>query len=286
LSTGSADWQQVVSRLRDGTSAGAWNLPRSQVADDLAAVLAAPDSMNQGAFGFCGIAAFLRFWARRDPGALAAFAEALYEHGAASFGGYDVVTNEHLRSLDYATAYAAGGMRCPPGQWMIMGAIQNSISPAGFDGTVDRSWLAFLSLHEGAQPHQIASLLKHTGLYQDVDVRIDWASIVAPRIPWLPDPWRPGMSDVLALRPVSDTDIVLEINDAFLHGANPIPPGLLGEVQDDYPNHFVVLTNRFRHHGDHLRGRVWTWASHQDIDVPEQTLLTNYYGAIVCTAHA
>jgi hypothetical protein len=279
-----ADWQQVANQVRDGASAPAWNLPRTQVADDLEGILANPDSVNQGAFGFCGIAAFLRFWARRDPLALARFAAGVYEHGKAEFHGYAVDPNSHLRRLDYATTFAGGSVRCPPGQWMLMGAIQDRISMAGFDGTVDRSWHAFLSLHEGAQPDQIAELFTHTRLYSHVDVRIDWPSIVAPRIPWLPDPWRPGMSDVLALRPVADTDIVLQINDVFLHGANPIPSGLLGELQKDFPNHFVALTNRFTHHGDDLHGRVWTWASHQDLDLPSSTLLKNYYGAIVCTA--
>lgn len=283
MSVHPATWQAVLDAFRGGTAAGAWKLPRDRVADDLQAAIQTPDSIDQGAFGFCGIAAFLRFWAQRDPKAFANFAVEVYEHGAAGFGSYKVDPNGHLRSLDYVSAFAGGGTRCPPGQWMVMSAIQDSISPAGFDGTVDRSWHAFLSLHEGAIPTQIAKLLEAAQCYGKVDNRTDWAALVLPRVPFLPDPWRPTIGDAKALAPGPGCDIILQVNDVILHGASPVPAGLLGEIQDDFPNHFIALASRPAVVKDAVHCRVWTWAGFQDLELPVDRFMTNFYGSIVCT---
>jgi hypothetical protein len=284
MSVHPATWQSVLDVFRSDGAAGAWKLPRGRVADDLAAAVQNPDSIDQGAFGFCGIAAFLRFWARRVPEAFAIFATEVFDHGAAAFGSYRVDPNPQLRAHDYMTAFARAGTRCPPGQWMVMAAIQDSISPAGFDGTVDRSWYAFRSLHEGAIPHQIAKLLQDSGCYRKVDNRTDWASLLLPRSRFLPDPWRPTVGDATALSPGARSDIVLQVNDVILHGASPIPAGLLGDVQDDFPNHFVALASRPTVAGDTLQCRVWTWAGFQDLKLPVHTFMANFYGSIVCTA--
>ena len=283
ITSDSTTGQGIVAAFRARAGGGAWNLPRARVADDLEAVIGAPDSIDQGAFGFCGIAAFLRFWVGRDPAAFATFATTVYEQGAASFSTYKVDPSHRLRTLDYADAYAHHGTRCPPGQWMVMAAIQDSISPAGFDGTVDRSWHAFLSLHEGAVPAQIAKLLADTRLYRSVENRTDWASLVLPRIPFVPDPWRPTLGDAKGLCPGASCDVVLQVNDLILHGASPIPPGLLADVRDDFPNHFIALASRPALVGDALRCRVWTWAGFQELDLPADRFMANYYGAIVCT---
>jgi hypothetical protein len=277
-------WQSIVTAFRERGGGGAWNLPRARVADDLEAAILAPDSINQGAFGFCGIAAFLRFWTRRDPHAFAAFAISVYERGAAAFTTYKVDPNAHLRSLDYVASFDNGGTRCPPGQWMVMSAIQDSISPAGFDGTVDRSWHAFLSLHEGAIPAQIAKLLEDTHRYSKVDNRTDWLSIALPRAPFLPDPWRPTIGDAKRLSPGSSCDIILQVNDIILDGASPIPPGLIADVRDDFPNHFIALETKPSVVDDVVHCRVWTWGGFQDLATPVDRFMANYYGGIVCTA--
>ncbi len=278
-----AGWEPVLAAFRARTAAGAWHLDRGRVADDLEAVLQAPDSIDQGAFGFCGIAAFLRFWIHRDPAAFATFATAVYDHGAASFSTYHVNPGADLRGRDYAADFTTGNTRCPPGQWMVMGAIQDSMSPGGFDGSVDRSWYAFLSLHEGAMPSQIGKLLQDTRRYGHVDNRTDWASLLLPRVPFLPDPWRPSIGDATALAPGAGCDVVLYVNDVILHGSLPVPPGLVGSVRDDFPNHFIALETPLVLDGDTLHGRVWTWAGFQDLALPRDRFLTNYYGAIVCT---
>jgi hypothetical protein len=275
-------WNEILAALGAGDTAGAWNLPRARVVSDLEAMLAAPDSIDQGAFGFCGIAAFLRFWSHRRPAAVATFASAVYEHGAAAFGTYHVNPGAHLRGYDYVTAYATGSTRCPPGQWMLMGAIQDSISPAGFDGTVDHSWTAFLSLHEGANPHQIATLLHDTGMYAGIDTRVDWEAILLPRTPFTPDPWRPSLADARALAPGPACDVILNINDGFLPGASPAPKGIAGDLAGDQPNHFVALATPLTVSGSNIQGRIWTWAGFRDLDVPSARFMDSYYGAIVC----
>jgi hypothetical protein len=274
-------WQGLLTSFRGRDRGDAWNLPRSAVADDLEAAILAPDSIDQGAFGFCGIAAFLRFWVKRDPRAFTAFATAVYEQGEAAFSSYRVDPNRRLREREYAADFAHHGTRCPPGQWMVMAAIQDSISVAGFDGSVDRSWHAFLSLHEGAMPSQIATLLADARCYRKVDNRTDWAAIVLPRSRFLPSPWKPDIDDVTALAPGRSCDVILQINDLILHGANPVPPGLVGEIADDFPNHFVAMASKPRVSAGHLRCRVWTWAGFQDLDLPVDRFLANYYGAIV-----
>jgi hypothetical protein len=274
-------WNSQIGALGAGDSAGAWNLPRAQVASDLQAMLEAPDSVDQGAFGFCGIAAFLRFWSQRRPGAVARFARAVYEHGSAAFGSYHVSPRLSLRRYDYMAAYATGRTRCPPGQWMLMGAIQDSISPAGFDGSVDASWTAFLSLHEGANPHQIATLLRDTGMYAQVDTRVDWEAVVMPRLPFAPDPWRPSLADAEALAPGPACDVILDINDGFLPGASPAPKGIVGDLERDQPNHFVALVSPLAVSGETIRGRIWTWAGVRDLELPAAQFMSSYYGAIV-----
>src|SRR6476646_3206183 len=128
MSDSAPTWHGLLAAFRARSGGDAWKLPRDRVADDLAAAIGAPDSIDQGAFGFCGIAAFLRFWIRRDPDAFTAFAIAVFEHGSASFGSYKVNPNAHLRGVDYVAVFEGGGARCPPGQWMVMAAIQDSIS--------------------------------------------------------------------------------------------------------------------------------------------------------------
>jgi hypothetical protein len=170
---------------------------------------------------------------------VARFARAVHEHGSAAFGSYHVSPRLSLRRYDYMAAYATGRTRCPPGQWMLMGAIQDSVSPAGFDASVDASWTAFLSLHEGANPHQIATLLRDTGMY----ARVDWEAVVMPRLPFAPDPWRPSLADAEALAPGPAGDVILDINDGFLPGASPAPKGIVGDLERDQPNHFVALVS-------------------------------------------
>src|SRR4029077_10775673 len=127
-------WQGLLASFRGRAGPGAWNLTRATVANDLEAVVLDPDSIDQGAFGFCGIAAFLRFWAKRDPRGLMAFAVTVYEQGAAAFSSYRVDPKRTLRERGHAAERAHHGTRCPAGQWMVMAAIQDSISVAGFDG--------------------------------------------------------------------------------------------------------------------------------------------------------
>jgi hypothetical protein len=78
-------------------------------------------------------------------------------------------------------------------------------------------------------------------------------------------------------------DIVLQVNDTILHGASPIPKNLLGDIQDDFPNHFTALASRPKVAGENVNLRVWTWAGFQDLDLPVNTFMTNFYGSIVCT---
>ena len=78
-------------------------------------------------------------------------------------------------------------------------------------------------------------------------------------------------------------DIILQVNDTILHGASPIPKNLLGDIQDDFPNHFIALASRPKLAGDDVQLRVWTWAGFQDLDLPVDTFMANFYGSIVCT---
>jgi hypothetical protein len=161
-----------------------------------------------------------------------------------------------------------------------MGAIQDHISIAGFDGTVDQSWTRFINLHEGANPWDLVPLYEHTGLYAEVDTRVDWTAIVFPREPWLPFP-RPTLADALALHPAPSCDVTLFINDAFLAGS-AIPAGWLGRLQLDYPNHYVALASPLTLVDGYVGGRVWTWGGFQDLHVAEGQFLRNYFGAVVC----
>jgi hypothetical protein len=274
-------WQAQLDRFRKNPAAGAWALPRERVADDLAALLAAPDSLNQGPFGFCGIAAVLRFWLRRDPDAVARFACELYDHGTSPIGGVRVTANERLRKRDYL-ADLAHDDRCPPGQWMVLGAIQDHIAVGGFFGTPDQSWTSFIDLHEGSNPRDLVPLLKATGLYRDVDDRVDWTSIVLPRLPWTPFP-RPSLKDALALAPGDTSDVILLVNDCFLAGGG-IPSGWLGRIQLDFPNHYVALQTPLTVTDGYVTGRIWTWADYQDLHVGQAQFLRNYYGSVVSAA--
>jgi hypothetical protein len=277
-------WQSGLAAFRARPGRGAWNLDRARVAGDLEAAITEPDAVDQGAFGFCGIAAFLRCWARRDPDAFTRFAADLYEHGAAAFTGYKVNPNPSLRAHDYEAAFATGKTRCPPGLWMVMGSIQDSISLAGFDGTVDRSWYSFLCLHEGAIPFQIAKLFADTRCYTSIDNRTDWQAIILPRLWFLPNRWQPSIGDARSLTPGPSCDVVLQINDVILHGGSPAPKGLPGAIGEEFPNHFVALASPVSVSGDDVGLRVWTWGGFQDLEMPVKRFMDNYYGAIVCTA--
>jgi len=274
-------WQAQLDRFRKNPAAGAWALPRDRVADDLAGLLAEPDSLNQGPFGFCGIAAVVRFWLHRDPDAFARFACELYDHGTAPAGGVSITANATLRKRDYLADLARDD-RCPPGQWLVLGAIQDHIAVGGFFGTPDQSWTSFIDLHEGCNPRDLVPLLRATGLYRDVDDRVDWTSIVLPRLPWSPFP-RPSLKDVLALAPGDASDVILLVNDCFLAGGG-VPSGWLGRIQLDFPNHYVALQTPLTVQDGYVTGRVWTWAAYQDLRVGQGQFLRNYYGAVVSDA--
>lgn len=217
-----------ISDFRSRSVASPWKLDRGLMADRLEEILANPDTIQQGALGLCGVAAFLRAWILNDHLAVARFALDLYERGKSHINAYEVNPCDDLLNCDYsAIQWLVDGKPappCPPAEWMIMSALQDEANiVVDFEGSPGKG---------GGQTYgDVAGWFEATDLYTKVDQQF-------PTIPVMLPYNTPGINHLLGLHPDDDTDVVLNIHSKLI--ANP-DDSLFAFITNDIPNHFIGL---------------------------------------------
>lgn len=99
------DWlrTQPVTQLK---------LPPDKFAERLNALVDAPQTLRQGAYGWCLSAAFMNSALRRFPDEIVRFGLDLYTNGAAELGDIDITMSSAFRAFDYPAEIKAAGL--PP----------------------------------------------------------------------------------------------------------------------------------------------------------------------------
>lgn len=145
-------------------------LPPDKFAERLRALVDAPQTLRQGAYGWCLSAAFMHSALRRFPDEIVKFGLDLYTNGAAVLGDIDVTMSEAFRGFDYPAEIEA--LRLDPrnrdlyleshADWLVM---------AGFQEDVSSLVTLTGSLHDppaGFTTGALVDLFKDSGLYADV----------------------------------------------------------------------------------------------------------------------
>ena len=237
-----------------------WRLDRVDVAQRLEQLLEDPDSVRQGDFGFCGIAAFLRYWASRDPDAVARFTIELFNRGKSKIGTYSVEPCEELLHCDYV----ALNTNCPSTDWMIMGALQDSENAVlDFEGSPDESWAL------GANSGEVAEWLDACDVYDDVGDECNGF-------------FTKDVSNLRRLQPSDTTDVICCVNATFMRRYHSLEAQTL--LRKQFPSHFFGLNEAVVESGGEMWLEYWTWASSYTHVYPITDIRRDYYGAVVAKA--
>ena len=268
---------QAISLFRQRTSASPWALDRGQVADRLLELIEYPDSLQQGAIGLCGPAAFLRAWILNDHLAVVQFAIELFETGRSHVGTWNVAAAAQLMACNHAAIDWGGRTPCPVTEWMMMGAIQdqqNTFRP-DFEGQPVNDWTL------GMVAGDVKGMLDATGRYALVENR----TAAIPQNIFDDN----GCDDALLLTPNDYTDVILLIH-AGLICADKVDGGAGAFWNNNIFNHYIGLCQPLQQvqdasGGAALRMSYYSWGSVcLDAVFPCQQFEYSYYGAIVARA--
>lgn len=250
-----------------------WRLPRVEVADRLAELVAEPDLVRQAGLNLCGPAAFLRAWLEADPAAVVRFAAELYDTGRSRIGSYEVEPDsDSLLGRDYAqlvAQYGPGAM-APPAEWMILGSLRDAGNAVfDYEGTPDEDASAFTT------PGELEEWLSAARCFAEVRDEGNWF-------------FTKGLDHARALAPSERERVVVLLNtNAMAPRAGEDGLGEVGAwVLDRFPNHYVMLESPVALRADdHVEFTYWQFghrrAQWQTAVVPRSRFEDNYYGAVV-----
>jgi hypothetical protein len=278
--------QQEIFNFRNRhTPASPWtHLDRKIVADRLQEILWDPNTLQQGAIGFCGIAVFLRVWTLNDHLAVARFAIQLFETGQGIIGQDVIKADSDLMDCDYPNILWLNDQGdpsdpCPQADWLMMSTIQED-SNIFFDFKGAPGHNIVDKLPEGWGPSNIVNYLNKTQLFQNVN---DETALIPANIGFL----KVGAEQATYLFPSNTIDYILMIN------SNLIEPwakdkGFWGFYQNNTSNHFIGLETApykvFENGDEFIQMGYFSWGSLQDGKFPYQDFDDNYYGDIAAGA--
>jgi len=264
-----------ISQFRNRSTLSPWKLNRGLMADRLEEILADPDTIQQGALGLCGVAAFLRAWILNDHLAAARFALDLYERGKSQINGYEVNPCDDLLNCDYATiTWVVDGNPappCPSAEWMIMSALQDEENFwVDFEGTPGKG--------EGQTYGEVAGWFEDTKLYANVDEQFPTVPVQLPYN-------TPGINHLLGLRPDDDTDVVLNINTKLFGTPDT---GWFAFYSNAIPNHYIGLctpaTYLVESGVEKVKFTYFSWGEVKERKFTKDEFESSYYGALVADA--
>jgi hypothetical protein len=124
-----------------GGKASPWkHLTKATVLSEIEAFALAPDSLDQGALGLCGEAAFLRHVIQRKPDEWRSFAKALYSGGTGFIGQLKVSPDSDLMNADWPAIKAKHPALPAQASWMAMSALRDSENDIlDFEGTPEET---------------------------------------------------------------------------------------------------------------------------------------------------
>jgi hypothetical protein len=254
----------TTSDFKHRVGPGKWpHLDRETVADNIAIVVAFPDSVEQGGNGLCTTAAFVNLWAQDAADSYAAFATTLFEDGAADLaprqgaGGVRITASEALRAANYSTIAEKMRQKDLPvpsqADWMVLSAIRDSSNHVfKFTGDPD-DWVSH-AWGDGAGEFsgEPGSWLRAASA---------WTSVVVSESPRLGE----KVDHAIALEPARSRSI-LHIHAAMIR-------------DDGDSRHSVVLRSPVERTGDGVRFTLWTWADLHHYNIPVERFEENYFGA-------
>jgi hypothetical protein len=258
----------MIQFFRATPKGGAWHssLTKDKVADGLTSLVNAPDSIDQGVFGFCGPSAFFNVWFNRDPVAATNFATQLFYLGYANIGSRKVepghfLHGDDIRQSDYSaiekSVKAKGNTMLPPAEWMIMGAYQdtnNSWFTGDFEGSPDEED------YLGVSASDTASWLRATGLFSSVRDETTESPQTATHLK--------------GLVPNVNREILLLITAHLVNAPNKKTPKA---------NHYVILRSGVTEPTtDNFTFKVWTWGGERTVTASKADIESQYFGAIIC----
>jgi hypothetical protein len=274
--------QQEISNFRNRQSpASPWkHLDRKIVADRLQEILCDPNTLQQGAIGFCGVAAFLRVWVQYDHLAVARFAIQLFDTGQGIIGQDVIKASTDLLDCDYPNIQWVNDqgqalLPCPQADWLMMSTIQDDSNLM-----LDFTGVPGEKMAEGWWPWNVVDYLKRTQLFLNVNNEIP---LIPSNIGFL----KVGADQATYLYPTQTIDYILMINAQLLA---PVlkDKGLWGFYTNNTPNHFIGLDSapiKVTENGaDFIQMRYFSWGELEDGKFAYQDFDDNYYGDIAVGA--
>jgi hypothetical protein len=249
-----------VLKFRARTTTSPWKIDRARVSFRLEELVKDPSSVQQGACGTCGPAAFLRCWIPEDPLGFVKFAGELYDTGKAKLGTMEIEPDSDLVEQDYdknvdgaIKAKYPGNMHmlCPRAEWMVMcSLIDDANHGLDYQGTPDEDW------SHGSMPSQMNTWFEAVG--HTVDSLSSWDM----------DEMAQALSPVPLKR-----HIILVVHTVMLsHRIDTVRSALQWAL--GFPNHFIVLDSPIsKTIGDSdFQLAAWTWGETTTYKVTEDEL--------------
>lgn len=169
-----SDRQATAKSLIEGwlgrQSVTQFKLPPEKFAERLRALVDTPQTLRQGAYGWCLSAAFMQSALCRFPDEIVKFGLDLYTNGAAVLGDIDVTMSEAFRVSDYPAEIEAAGLPArnrdlylaAHADWVVMAGFQEDTSSlVTLTGAIDDPPGGFTT-------GTLVALFKDSGLYADV----------------------------------------------------------------------------------------------------------------------
>lgn len=265
-------------RYRSSTPSPWLHLDRKLVADRLEEIIYKPDTIQQGAIGFCGLASFLRAWVLNDHLSVVRFTIQLFENGKASLNGETVEPCSEMLECDYPRIKWENDNGdalppCPQTDWMIMGTFQNYVNIfLDFEGTPGET------LSDGCTPGNVKDCLELTGLYQSVSDETYLINIGS---------LRKGYRHALGLYPTEARDVILMIN-ATLIAPSLLDTGVWSFYNNNVSNHFISLCSHpilvVDNGIEYIEMTYFTWGSVRHDRFSVSDFDEYYFGAIITEA--
>ncbi len=195
-------------------------LPPDKFAERLRALVDSPQTLRQGAYGWCLSAAFMQSALRRFPDEIVRFGLDLYTNGAAVLGDIDVTMSAAFRAFDYPAEIQAADLP-PRNRDLYLASHADWVVMAGFQEDVSSLVTLTGSLRDppaGFTTGTLVDLFKDSGLYADVTDM------------WLPDKRdRQKLVEALNKCRTHDVSLVSDMNrfgpaDSVRHAVRLVAP--------------------------------------------------------------
>lgn len=205
------------------------HLDKATVLAEIEALALAADTVDQGALGLCGEAAFFRHVIRRSADTWRSFARALHGAGIGFVGSLKVDPDDDLKTADWGAIKSKHPTLPGQATWMALSALRDTENMIlDFEGTPEETFAL------GSYQNELTKWYGKAGIWSSVtsETNSDIAKVLA--------------ASTLA----ADTDLVLSIDVRMIDPANK-------------GNHIIALESSITHNTttDQVSFTYWTWGA-------------------------